>query len=69
MDTLRFRCDMAEPFAAFELAAWVAGQAPGAGAVTVEVVHPDREGEGFCRWCGARVDERYVVEAGALRLA
>ncbi len=68
MDTLTYRCDMAEPFAAFELAAWVARLAPRANAVTVAVVHPDREGEGSCRWCGARVDERYVVEAGALRL-
>ena len=31
----------------------------GSGAVTIEVVHPDREAEGSCRWCGCRETEEY----------
>lgn len=63
---------MVDPFSMFDLTAWVegeraAGRAAVDGAVTIEVVHPDREGEGSCRWCGARDDERFVTENGGLR--
>jgi hypothetical protein len=65
---LRFACNAVEQFIAWELPAWVERQRPGAaGPVTVEVLHPDREMDGSCRWCGARQNETVLVEDGRLR--
>jgi|GEM_PF-4733725 len=67
MADLRFACNAVEQFIAWELPAWVEQRHPGAtGPVTVEVVHPDREMDGSCRWCGARRDELVTVREGRL---
>ena len=68
MTTARFVCTMVEPFGIVELREW-AGRERGAGrmptdeAVSVQVVHLDREAEGSCRWCGCRANETIVVDA------
>jgi hypothetical protein len=68
-----FSCFLNDPFDLFALRGWVtaersAGRLPASGDVSIEVVHPNREAEGSCRWCGARRDEIVVVDAAG-RLA
>lgn len=58
-----------EQFVAWELPDWVerqrsAGNAPASGPVVVEVLHPDREMDGSCRWCGGRLNETVTVADG-----
>ena len=67
----RFSCNAVEPFEVYRLPAWVAAeQAAGriaAGAcVSVSVLHPDREMDGSCRWCGCRENETVTIEDGRL---
>ena len=65
MADLRFNCNAVEQFIAWELPAWVERQGV-SGRATVEVLHPDREMDGSCRWSGARANETVVVEDGRL---
>mgnify|MGYP001451352953 CR=1 FL=1 len=67
----RFSCNAVEPFEVFRLPAWVAAeQAAGrvavSGRIAVSVVHPDREMDGSCRWCGCRENEMVTIEDGRL---
>ena len=63
MADLRFLCNPVEQFVAWELPGWVKRQGTErAGPVVVEVVHPDREMDGSCRWCGGRNNETVTVE-------
>lgn len=62
----RFRCSIGQEFDLFGLSEWVAsqratGHLPPRG-VDVQVVHPDREGDGNCRWCGCPRDEVVVID-------
>ena len=64
---IRFSCNAVETFDLDGLRAWLEreradGRAPGHGVVDVEVLHPDREMDGSCRWCGCRANE--VVALG-----
>ena len=66
--TARFRCSIGQEFDLFALGEWVAaqrasGQLPPGGPVEVHVTHPDREGDGNCRWCGCPRDEVLVIGA------
>lgn len=66
---VRFRCSIGQEFDLFALDEWVAerraaGELPAYGFLEVEVVHPDREGDGNCRWCGCPRDEVVVVGGG-----
>lgn len=66
MSQATYRCNPVDVYSVFELPAWVAaeraaGRLPAAGDVTVSVVHPDREMDGSCRWCGGRSEEEVVV--------
>jgi len=67
MTSTRFVCNFVDPFGIVELREWVgrerdAGRLPAADAIAVQVVHPDREAEGSCRWCACRANETIVVE-------
>lgn len=67
--SVRFRCSLGQEFDLFAIDEWVAerrasGQLPRQGPVRIEVVHPDREGDGNCRWCGCPRDEVLVIGAG-----
>ncbi|MGE0600214.1 MAG: hypothetical protein AB7J35_13780 [Dehalococcoidia bacterium] len=67
MADLQFRCNQVEQFIAWELPDWVKRQGANAdGPVTVEVLHPDREMDGSCRWCGGRKNETVTVEGGRI---
>ena len=61
LDRPRFVCNALVTFDLFGLPAWVrAEQAAGriaSGAVELEVLHPEREMDGSCRWCGCRENE------------
>ena len=67
METARFICNCGEPFGFPFIWEWAARERAAGrlstATVSVEVTHPDREGEGSCRWCGCRADETVVVEA------
>jgi hypothetical protein len=65
----RFSCNAVEPFEIFRLPAWLAAeQAAGrivpAIRISINVLHPDREMDGSCRWCGCREDEVVTIEDG-----
>ena len=67
MTTARFICTMVEPFGIVELRQWAEGERafgriPAKEAVSIQVVHLDREAEGSCRWCGCRENESITVE-------
>jgi hypothetical protein len=67
----RFSCNAVEPFEVFRLPAWVAaeqaaGRIAAAGRVAVSVLHPDREMDGSCRWCGCRESEVVTIENGRI---
>lgn len=67
----RFSCNAIEPFEVFRLPAWVAteqsaGRIPRAARVAISVLHPDREMDGSCRWCGCRENETVTIEDGRL---
>lgn len=67
MPRLRFICNPVEQFIAWELPDWVKRQGVAdLAAVEVEVLHPDREMDGSCRWCGGRQNEVVTVENGRL---
>lgn len=67
MADLRFLCNPVEQFIAWELPDWVKRQGDfGMQRVIVEVVHPDREMDGSCRWCGGRKNETVTVEDGRI---
>jgi hypothetical protein len=56
MAAVTFICTPVRPYNRFELGDWLqeeraAGRAAAA-PVTVHVVHPDKEADGSCRWCG-----------------
>lgn len=62
---LRFLCNPVEQFIAWELPDWVTRQGTSdEEPVTVEVLHPDREMDGSCRWCGGRNNETVIVRDG-----
>jgi hypothetical protein len=62
MSAATLYCSAARPFDLFAMPEWVAAERA-AGRITeplpieVEVIHPEREMDGSCRWCGCRVDE------------
>lgn len=67
MAGLRFACNAVETFDLFALKSWAGAELERAGrardkSVTVEVLHPDREMDGSCRWCGCRDDELVKVD-------
>ena len=67
----RFSCNAVDTFDLFRLPAWLAAeQAAGRIAqsqrVAINVVHPDREMDGSCRWCGCRENEVVTVENGRI---
>lgn len=67
MAKLRFICNPVDQFIAWELPDWVKRQGvTDSGAIEVEVLHPDREMDGSCRWCGGRQNEVVTVENGRL---
>ncbi len=71
MPEIVLTCNAVEPFDAFALRDWLAtavaaGRVPGKGDATLVVNHPEREGEGSCRWCGCRENERLRVVDGKL---
>lgn len=58
----RFSCNAVHVFDLFEMRAWVraettAGRIPVTRPIRLEVLHPDREMDGSCRWCGCRENE------------
>ncbi len=59
---VRFSCNAVTVFDLFGLKEWAKGELA-AGRLTasrpalIEVVHPDREMDGSCRWCGCRENE------------
>ena len=62
MQGLRFQCNASEQFIVWELPAWVKRQGFSADeTVIVEVLHPAREMDGSCRWCGGRRNETVAV--------
>jgi hypothetical protein len=69
MSIPRFACNAVITFDLFALPDWVrAERAAGRLAshespVEVSVVHPDREMDGSCRWCGCRENEIVSVDA------
>jgi len=70
MTDVKYVCNPVDVFQVFELPAWLAreqeaGRAP-AGRVSVTVMHPDREIDGSCRWCGGGANSTVVVEDGRL---
>jgi hypothetical protein len=67
----RFSCNAVEPFEIFRLPAWLAaeqaaGRIPSAGPISISVLHPDREMDGSCRWCGCRENEVVTIENGRI---
>ena len=63
MENLRFQCNAVEQFIVWELPAWVKLQGVDSDEpVTIEVLHPDREMDGSCRWCGGRANETVTVQ-------
>ena len=67
MADLRFLCNAVEQFLAWELPDWVKRQSPTTtGKITVEVLHPDREMDGSCRWCGGRQNETVTIVDGRI---
>ncbi len=71
MPELVLICHAVEPFDVFALRDWLsrevaAGRVPAEGEATLLVNHPEREGEGSCRWCGCRDDERLRIVDGRL---
>ena len=71
MTTARFACNAVETFDLSGLPDWIRSKqregkiAVGAD-VSLNVVHPDREMDGSCRWCGCRENELIVFEASRL---
>ena len=66
MPTAQFACNMVEPYGFDELRQWVArerdaGRIPHE-AVSIAVIHRDREAEGSCRWCGCRENETVMFD-------
>jgi hypothetical protein len=71
MQSARFSCNAVDPFEVYRLPAWVeaeriAGRIPPGSQVQVTVLHPDREMDGSCRWCGCRENEVVAIEDGKL---
>ncbi len=67
----RFSCNAVDTFEVYRLPAWVAaeqagGRIPAAERVSISVMHPDREMDGSCRWCGCRDNEVVTIENGRL---
>lgn len=72
MTDARFDCNAVDTFDLAALPAWIAGRQrlgaiPQAGAVQLEVRHPDREMDGSCRWCGCRENETITFEESQLK--
>ena len=69
MPEARFACNAVITFDLFALPDWVRAEraagriASNEGPVEVSVVHPDREMDGSCRWCGCRENEIVAVDA------
>ena len=66
-----FRCSMGDAFDLFDLPRWLAneqqaGRVAAPERVSIRVVHPDREMDGSCRWCGCRADEVVAIVGGKL---
>lgn len=71
MTTARFACNSVETFDLGALPDWIRakqrdGEIPGGADISLQVVHPDREMDGSCRWCGCRENEVIVFEASRL---
>ena len=63
----RFACNAVTVFDLFGLKQWAqaeiaAGRLNASHSALIEVVHPDREMDGSCRWCGCRANEVIRVD-------
>jgi len=71
MTQARFSCNAVDVFDLAGLPDWIrrerqAGRMPLDGDVSLDVIHPDREMDGSCRWCGCRQNEVILFEKARL---